>query len=371
MAKTFKIGLAGTGDIGRLHAKALRARDDVELCVCRGVKPSGAETFAREFGATVYPSYSDLLADPSVAAVDICVPNDLHREFVEKAAAAGKHILCEKPIALSLADANAMIEAARRAGVLLMIAHPLRFWPEYVKLREVILSGSLGPCRAITMRRLLSLLISVTGERGWRQKPERMGGAILDLQIHDLDFLYWVFGLPEQVYCAAARSTDGGLNHTYAILKFPMGTIGFVESSYLLQGDPMIFTVKAVCHAGTLDYSLRLEHFGMHEMVGPAAGATESTAPASLVCYRAGQEPEVLLRQEADILDAVFTRELSYFVDCAQGKITNDLAPVRDAVEALRIALACRESAERGVALKLRDEYPGGSCGGTACPSGS
>ncbi|MBI3646895.1 MAG: Gfo/Idh/MocA family oxidoreductase [Acidobacteriales bacterium] len=355
MAKTFKIGLAGTGDIGRLHAKALRARDDVELCVCRGVKSSGADTFAREFGATVYPSYSALLADPSVAAADICVPNDLHREFVEKAAAAGKHILCEKPIAMSLEDANAMIEAARRAGVLLMIAHPLRFWPEYVKLREVILSGSLGPCRAITMRRLLSLLISVTGERGWRHKPERMGGAILDLQIHDLDFLNWVFGLPEQVYCAAAPSADGGLNHTYATLKFPNGTIGFVESSYLLQGDPMIFTAKAVCERGTLDYNLHLEHFSMHAMAGLKAGATESADPASLVCYRAGEQPQVLVRQEPNILDAVFARELSYFVNCAQGKTSNQLAPVEDAVGALKLALACRESVERGLPVKLHE----------------
>jgi predicted dehydrogenase len=127
--------------------------------------------------------------------IRVGVPNDLHRAYVEEAAAAGKHTLCEKPIAITVEDAESMLVAARRAGVLFMVAHPLRFWPKYVKAREIIRSGQLGDCRAITMQRLLSLLISVRGERGWRHRSERMGGAILDLQIHALDFLRWTFGL--------------------------------------------------------------------------------------------------------------------------------------------------------------------------------
>src|SRR5262249_37879271 len=166
-------------------------------------------------------------------AVDICVPNDLHREYALKAALAQKHILCEKPIALSLEDAAAMVEAARSAGVLLLIAHPLRFWPEYVRIRYILRSGGLGRWFTITMRRMLSLLISARGEGGWRHSPERMGGAILDLQIHDLDFLYWTFGLPESVYCASVCSADGGRNHNHALFHFPGGMTALVESSYM------------------------------------------------------------------------------------------------------------------------------------------
>jgi len=343
-----KVGLVGTGDIGRLHARALQTREDVELCVCVGIKPKGAEAFARDFGAKVYASYSEMLADPSVHAVDICVPNDLHRQYVEEAAEAGKHILCEKPIALSLEDAEAMQDAADRAKVLLMISQPLRFWPEYVKAREVIHSGQLGACQAITMRRLLALLISVRGEQDWRHKPERMGGAILDLQIHDLDFLNWTFGLPERVYCSAISSADGGLNHTYAIFNYVSGTVAMVESSFMLQGDPMVFTMKAICERGTLDYGLDLEHFNMHSMVGPQAAGTGRSNPTTLICYQADKEPEVLLQQEANVLDAVFARELSYFVDCAKGVIENTVAPVKEAIGALKIALACLKSAQSG-----------------------
>ena len=345
-----RIGLAGPGDIGRLHARALKRRSDVELSVAQGLDAARSEAFARDFDAQLYPDYASLLAEESVAAVDICVPNDLHRRYVEEAAAAGKHVLCEKPMALNAADGEAMIEAARRAGVVLMIAHPLRFWPEYVKIREVIRAGTLGRCAAITMRRMLSLLISVQGECGWRHRPERMGGAVLDLQIHDIDFLCWTFGLPERVYCAAARSADGGLNHVYSTLSWPGGPVAFVEASYMLQGDPMVFTAKAVCESGTLDYALDLRHFDMHEMAGPEAGATARQDPATLLCYRAGRPPETLVRQEPEILDYVFGAELSYFVDCVQGRQRNDIAPVEQALEALRVALACRDSALSGVA---------------------
>lgn len=348
MDTRISIGLVGTGDIGRLHARALKKREDVQLCVCKGVKAGGAEAFAQDFGARVYPSYKAMLADSQVIAVDICVPNDLHRSYVEQATASGKDVLCEKPIAMTLEDANAMIEAAEIADVLLMIAHPLRFWPEYIKVREVLRSCELGRCLAITQRRMLSLLMNVSGEGAWRHSPDRMGGAILDLQIHDLDFLNWTFGLPKTVYCAAAPSEDGALNHTFATFTYDSGPIVMVESSYLLKGDPMIFTTKAICERGTLDYRLNLEAFEMHAIDTHSDGVTSQPDPATLVCYRNEGKPEVLVRQQPDVLNATFAAELSYFVDCVLRRISNSLVPAKDAVAALKLALAARESAMSG-----------------------
>jgi predicted dehydrogenase len=103
---------------------------DVELCVCRGRNAVRAEIFRWEFGARVYGDYSEMLRDATVTGVDLRAPNDLHRLYTERAARAGKHVLCEKPTALSIGDAEAMREAAQATGIILMIAHPLRFWPE-------------------------------------------------------------------------------------------------------------------------------------------------------------------------------------------------------------------------------------------------
>jgi len=354
MSGKIRIGLAGAGDIGRMHAKAWTQRPDVELCVCRGVNPARALALQRDFGARLYESWAAMLADEGLLAADICVPNDLHRVYVEQAAAAGKHILCEKPIALTLEDARAMAEAAGRAGVTLAIAHPLRFWPEYVRMREEIRSGRLGRCLSVTMRRMLSLLISVPGESGWRLAPERMGGAILDLQIHDLDFLCWTFGMPERIYCASVRSAAGGFDHNHALLHFPGGATALVESSYMLQGDPMIFTAKAVCERGSLDYGMDLKEFEMHEMAGPRAGSTERSAPATLVCYRPGRDPEILARQEPDVLGAAFAREVSHFLDCATGRAASRTAGPEEAIRALEVALACRRSAETGLPVRYQ-----------------
>jgi UDP-N-acetylglucosamine 3-dehydrogenase len=349
-----RVGLVGTGDIGRVHARALRKREDVELCVCRGVRAEAAEKLARDFGARVYLGYEDMLRDPAVAAVDICVPNDLHRPFVEQAAAAGKQILCEKPMALTLEDANAMVEAADRAGVLLMIAHVLRFDPEYTKMRDMIRSKALGSCRAITLRRMLSLLMNVQGTEGWRHRPERMGGAILDNQIHDLDFLNWTLRLPERVFGASARSVDGGMNHAYATLVYSSGTVAMAESSFMLQGDPMIFSAKVVCDHGTLDYGLRIEDFGMHKMGDTAGSSAKDSRPGNLVCYRAGQKPAVLAQQDPDPIGTIFAAELSYFVDCALGEKPNTILPLQESLDTLRIALAVRDSALTGKAVEFK-----------------
>jgi predicted dehydrogenase len=353
VTEPIRIGLVGLGDIGRLHAKALHACEGVQLCVCRGRNPGRAEALAQELGAVLYESFNALLDDPRVAGVDVCVPNDLHRPYVERAAAKGKHVLCEKPIALALDDAVAMVEACRRAGVHLMIAHVLRFWPEYVRLRELLRSESLGRCLAVTMRRMLSLLASVPGEAGWRRDPGRMGGAVLDLQIHDLDFLRWTFGMPERVYCAGSRDAGGGLNHVFSILHWPSGLSALVEGSYLLQGDPMVFTAKAVCERGSLDYGLNLQSFEMHELDGKDAGRTASDGPATLVCYRTGEPPEAVMNQEADVLGGAFAREVACFADLVRGRDRDDAPPVDEALDALRIALACKESAGRGEPVRL------------------
>jgi predicted dehydrogenase len=294
-----------------------------------------------------------MLADRRVHAVDICVPNDLHRSYVERAANAGKHVLCEKPIAMTLEDGQAMVESTRRAGVIFMVAHVLRFWPEYVRAREILLSRRLGDCRAITMRRMLSLLISVQGEQNWRQQVDRMGGAIIDLQIHDLDFLNWTFGMPESVFCAAIPSRGGGFDHCYTVLSYASGIKALVESSYLLQGDPMVFSMKAVCDEGTLDYVFHPDRFDMHELAGHEAGVAAESNPGSLMCYRAGREPEVIVRQDPDLIGLVFSREVSHFVNGIRRGEPDLIAPATEAVSALQVGLACRESALTGRSIRI------------------
>ena len=338
-----RIGIVGLGDIARLHAQGLLSNSEIQLAVCRGRNPGSADLFARDFGAVVYDNWAQMLDDERVVAVDLCVPNDLHRSYAESAASASKHVICEKPIAMTSGDGVAMIDACRSAGVQMLVAHVLRFWPEYRIMRDVLQSRQLGVCRTITLRRMLSLLVSVPGREGWRNSPDRMGGAILDLQIHDIDFLLWTFGLPGTIYCVAARSADGGLNHVYTTLTYPDGPCALIEASYMLKGDPMIFTAKAVCDEGSLDYSMNLAQFEMHEIEEPAQG-NGRPGGASLTCFRPSAQAEVLAHSDPQVLENVFRAELAYFADCVLGRTESDVANAEDAVAAVRVVEACRES---------------------------
>ena len=168
MTRKVKIGLVGTGEIGQVHAKAHCEVEGTELCIAALIQPEAEKRLSAQQGVRLYPSFEALLEDPSVDGVDICLPNDLHREFAVKALEAGKHVLCEKPIALTLEDADAMIRAARKANRFLMIGHVMRFWPEACKAKEAVDAGAVGQPLAVSARRMVSLLAGTSGELGWR-----------------------------------------------------------------------------------------------------------------------------------------------------------------------------------------------------------
>ena len=180
MNKRVKIGLVGIGEIAQVHARGYAGLEQVEVAAVCGTRPINARKLASEYGMAVYDSYPQLLGDPSVQAVDICVPNHLHREFSVQAMRAGKHVLCEKPIALTAEDGQAMIDEAAQNGVFLMVGHVLRYWPEVRMARDAILAGRLGRPLLASGRRLVSLLAGTQGAQGWRHDPDRCGGAVID-----------------------------------------------------------------------------------------------------------------------------------------------------------------------------------------------
>lgn len=129
-----RIGLLGCGFIGKVHAKAYAQIPDAKVVAVVDRDSGRAKEVAEELGAEVVPVVDDLLSRQDIDMVDVCLPTYLHADHVIAAARAGKHVLCEKPMALSLEQADAMIEATEQAGVAFMVGHTLRFWPEYVAI---------------------------------------------------------------------------------------------------------------------------------------------------------------------------------------------------------------------------------------------
>lgn len=353
MASRIKIGLVGAGDIGRVHAQAYQRLPDVDLVVARGRNPSKADALARSLGAGLADSVDALLADDSIDAVDLCVPNDLHCPLALAAARAGKATLCEKPIALTLADAEQIVEAFERDSIPLMIAHVVRFWPEYAQAREMITAGDLGDIQAFSARRLISLLQSVEGAEGWRHAPQRNGGAALDLQIHDIDFALWTFGLPRRVVARGVRSEFGSFDHVYTLLEYADGLVVGIESSFLLKGDPVVIDFRAVGRAASLAFSFVSGDFAMHGLDGGGDAEPSRAGPASLVRYSGGRGAEVIREQAEDPVSLAFENEVRAFVQLVRGDQVAGVPTPRESLDALRVALASLESCETGKAIAL------------------
>ena len=143
-----QVAVLGAGFMGSTHARAYAAMPEVEVAAIFAPSPDRGGALAEEIGSRWSDDMAALLADPDIDAVDVCLPTPQHREVTEAALAAGKHVLLEKPIALSLDDARALVAANDGTDRILMIAHVLRFWPEYVEIARRVGSGELGKPRS-------------------------------------------------------------------------------------------------------------------------------------------------------------------------------------------------------------------------------
>lgn len=345
-AVPFRLGLVGIGDMAGVHAAAAQ-RLGIELAIAAGHDASRAERLADERGGRLYPNYDALLNDPAITAVDLCVPNDLHRRYAERAFAAGKHVLCEKPIALSLADADAMIASAEAAGVTLMVGHVVRFWPEYRRLRELVANAELGEISWLSLRRLTGVLSATQGREGWRASAERSGGAALDLQIHDLDFACWLFGPPQSVFARGIRSPNGSWDHIATTLAYGDRTV-IAEASFLMRDAPFEIGFHLVAERGVVGYRYSPASFALHGLHGDAA---EPEAAPTLLLYDSAETPNALLQPDRDSFEAAIDGELAEFVK----SVTSGQAPSctgADARLALSVSLASVRSLDSGAVVE-------------------
>jgi predicted dehydrogenase len=196
-----RVGLVGSQFVSTIHAEALKRVPRAELFAVASPTASHAEQFARRHGVRhAFRDYSKLLEAPEVDLVVLGCPNDLHCQFTELAAAAGKHVVCEKPLCLNLAEADRMIAACRQAGVKLMYAEELCFTPKYVRLKKLLDDGALG------RPYLLKQSEKHDGPHaGWFWDVERSGGGVtMDMGCHAFEFFRWLLGKPAS--CSVAPS---------------------------------------------------------------------------------------------------------------------------------------------------------------------
>jgi predicted dehydrogenase len=328
-----KIGIIGLGFMGATHLKAFLNTEGVTLAAVSATNPRrlsgdlsdvggnlGREAGTYDFSdVRKYTDWQDLVNDPNVDAVDVCLPTHLHLPVTVAALKAGKHVLCEKPMALTAAQCDEMLSAARERGKILMIAHVLRFWPEYNFLNHFVKSGEYGAIRTATFVRRCG----VPDWSKWAMDEERSGGAILDLLIHDIDQVLRLFGPPAKVAAKALNEQDS----ISATLLYPNGPEVRVQGGWFPSGTP----------------------FAMGFQVAAQRGELELT-PDGLRLNDGSGEIKAVKPDGPDAYDA----EIGYFVECCRmGQQPVECPPEQSAL-AVKLALALKQSrAENGAPISF------------------
>lgn len=320
-----RVGLVGAGFMGGVHLSAYAGIPGVEVVGVADARPESAEAGAAMVGARPYASYEELVAAEDVDVVDICLPTGFHRELAVRAAGEGRHVILEKPIARTIEDAGEILDAFSGDGPRLFVGHVVRFFPEYVGIKEKIEAGELGTVGVVRTSRRSPFLL---GWNDWYADWRVSGGVLLDLVIHDFDFLRWSLGEVERVYARGVLGHEyNRLDYALVTLRFESGAIAHVEGHW---GFP-----------GPFNYSI--------EVAGSRALlTTDSTERASL---------ELIGETAAEGLDLATGRspyeaELEHFIRCIDTG-EESIVEGRDAYEALRISLAATESVLTGKPVTL------------------
>jgi len=243
------MGILGAGRWTEKHLAALaRLGDRVQVTMIARRHPATPCPAAEAVGARIVTA-DELLASEEVDAVAVCTPNDVHRAHVERALDAGKHVFCEKPLALSIEDSDAAIAAAEKAGRVLMVGHVTRHVPLYTAVGDVLASGELGAPRAFYSSRY-----QVGGGNSWRMDPAIGGGAPFDLLIHDFDLMNWYVGRPIEVFARGRRHEQGALDHVGTVFSCAGDVIAVVEGGFLLRPDAWLRAwLRVVCERGHVE----------------------------------------------------------------------------------------------------------------------
>lgn len=216
-----RVGVIGLGFMGGVHLRNWQAVDGASVvAVCdanpisqtakQGNIDTGSDALDLD-GVVIYTDVADMLANENLDAVSITLPTHLHKAISIQCLEGGVHVLCEKPMALNVADCDAMIDAATRAGKQLMVAHCIRFWPEYAWAKQVVESSEYGAVIAADFDRLSAA--PAWADDSWLADPAKSGGIALDLHIHDLDFIQYLFGTPENIHSLGTRHVQTQIDY--------------------------------------------------------------------------------------------------------------------------------------------------------------
>jgi predicted dehydrogenase len=335
-----RVAIVGLGFMGRMHLSIYGNLADTQItALCDSheenldlskqgggnIAVSGMKTdlsLARKF-----TDYREMLAAGGFDYVDLCVPTFLHREFSVLAMEAGFDVFCEKPMALTGDEAEKMVSVAKETGKLLTIGQCLRFWPMYVKVKELLDSGEYGKVISAELSRYSpSPTWSVDG---WMDDGELSGSAGLDLHIHDVDMVHYWFGSPKAVTSSGVKAPGGGFGHIATIYDFPGMTVTSVGDWLCADAFGLVMRALIVLEKAVINL--------------------DTSQPNPLTVHVDGKGK---FNPELDDRDGYY-HELRSFVDNVTSRKAPTVVTPESAMQSLKTVLAEIESAERNEKIVL------------------
>jgi predicted dehydrogenase len=320
-----RVGIIGTGSISQLHLRSYAAQERVELVGMADTDPQRAQRAAAEFGGRAYDSHLEMLEAERPNAVSICTPPVAHRQLALDCFARGVHVLCEKPLAYSAAEAREMVDAAQERGVLLMTAFCHRFHDPVMRAKGLIDSGRLG--RILMYRNRFGGAIPMEG-RWFGSKAQAGGGALLDTAVHSADLFRFLVGEAAAVAATAATMVQRlDVDDCAAVLmRAATGAIGVIEASWATPYAVNDIEIYGEHGAAIVDYDHNLLRYRVADM----------------------KRWRTMRPQGPDR----FAREVHHFVSCVRGEEQLQVSGM-DGLQAQLIIEAAYRSAATGAWVNL------------------
>ena len=319
-----KIGIAGAGLMGETHALNYQKIQDVKVFALAERNEERSEKFLKTFHPVkVYQDVFDMINDNEIDVIDICLPTPLHVPVTIASLNNNKHVLLEKPIALTIEDALKIKDAEEKSNAKLMIAHVLRFWPQYTVIQKYIQDELLEQgITEIYASRFNEL--PLWSEGTWIMEEEQSGGLIIDLMIHDIDFITWNLGKVNRVWCTGIHNSNNFAIQVMSVLEMANGAVAYVEGGYLHPSQAGLSSQMRVYTGNSL-----LEMYSHQNNIV----LTRSNGP----------------REELKVpsMDGYY-EEIKYFIDCIRHDKEIRQVTTEDAIGSLKICLSLKESLKQG-----------------------
>ena len=330
------VAIIGGGFISNIHAQCYKNLG-IKIEAMADISEKVRQEFKEKYNCKTYSSAEEMLENVSdnIDLVDICAPTFLHEEFILLALKHNKHVICEKPLSINIDFVENIIDKFENNNRYLMTAQVLRFWTEYVKIKEWIEEGVFGNIKLVSAMRLAQ-----HPKSKWFYNPKKSGGGIFELHIHDIDFLCYLFGNVKEVYANGSKDENESWDFINSSIKFKNGISVSAQGIFgITDNYPFTANMKVIGDKATAEYSL-------------SAGInldSDGKQSNSLILYRKGKEPIIENIKSKD----AYELELEYFINCVKNNKKPEIVSLDSIKRTIKTINCLIESLESGNIVKF------------------